>query len=237
MSSRIVAKDHKIDCFKTADTKWKRPFYFVQGADLQMGMIQSYLEKNPVPGWKKEIELGERAVAIVNQMRPRPKFFVICGDLCDAFPDGQQEIRQKQEADFKKIFEKLDPEIPFICLSGNHDVGNRPTAKTINLYKSSFGDDYFSFLCDGVQFLALNSQYFEDASEVPDLAQEHEKWLNEELECAKQAGSRVIVFQHIPWFLNDPDEESNYFTIKPNIRKVWLEKFRNSDVFRHSRPS
>lgn len=95
-------------------------------------------------------------------------------------------------------------------------------------YKSSFGDDYFSFLCDGVQFLALNSQYFEDASEVPDLAQEHEKWLNEELECAKQAGSRVIVFQHIPWFLNDPDEESNYFTIKPNIRKVWLEKFRNS---------
>jgi hypothetical protein len=51
-----------------------------------MGMIQSYVEKNPVPGWQKEIELGERAVAIVNQMRPKPKFFVICGDLCDALP-------------------------------------------------------------------------------------------------------------------------------------------------------
>jgi predicted MPP superfamily phosphohydrolase len=49
------------------------------------------------------------------------------------FSDGQPEIRQKQEADFKKIFEKLDPEIPFICLSGNHDVGNQPTAETINL--------------------------------------------------------------------------------------------------------
>lgn len=46
--------------------------------------------------------------------------------------DGQPEIRQKQEADFKKIFEKLDPEIPFICLSGNHDVGNRPTTETID---------------------------------------------------------------------------------------------------------
>jgi hypothetical protein len=51
-----------------------------------MGMIQSYVEKNPVPGWEKEIVLGERAVAAVNQMRPKPKFFVICGDLCDAFP-------------------------------------------------------------------------------------------------------------------------------------------------------
>ena len=45
--------------------------------------------------------------------------------------DEEPEIRQRQEADFKKIFEKLDPEIPFICLSGNHDVGNQPTMETI----------------------------------------------------------------------------------------------------------
>ena len=51
-----------------------------------MGMIQSYLEKNPVPGWEKEIKLGERAVEIVNKMIPKPKFFVMCGDLCHAFP-------------------------------------------------------------------------------------------------------------------------------------------------------
>jgi hypothetical protein len=51
-----------------------------------MGMIQSYLEQNPVPGWEKEIKLGERAVEIVNKMRPKPKFFVMCGDLCHAFP-------------------------------------------------------------------------------------------------------------------------------------------------------
>jgi hypothetical protein len=84
-----------------------------------------------------------------------------------------------------------------------------------------------------VRFLALNSQYFEDASKVPELAQKHEEWLNEELRLAKQAGSRVIVFQHIPWFLNDPDEETNYFSIKPNIRKVWLEKFKNSGKKTH----
>jgi len=51
-------------------------------------------------------------------------------------PDEEPEIRQRQEADFKKIFEKLDPEIPFICLSGNHDVGNQPTMETIELLVS-----------------------------------------------------------------------------------------------------
>lgn len=108
---------------------------------------------------------------------------------------------------------------------------NKYTQLCLNLvirYKSSFGDDYFSFWCDGVRFLVLNSQYFEDASKVPELAQKHEQWLNEELESARQSRSRVIVFQHIPWFLNDPDEESNYFSIEPNVRKVWLERFKNS---------
>jgi predicted MPP superfamily phosphohydrolase len=46
--------------------------------------------------------------------------------------DQQPEIRQKQETDFKKIFEKLDPEIPLICLSGNHDISNTPTTETID---------------------------------------------------------------------------------------------------------
>ena len=68
------------------DTDWKEPFSFVVGADLQIGMIQSYIEKNPEPGWEKEIELGKRAVEKINQMAPKPKFFVMCGDLCDAFP-------------------------------------------------------------------------------------------------------------------------------------------------------
>lgn len=121
-----------------------------------------------------------------------------------------------------------------LCRHGRLTIGlcNKFTVWCLNLifarYKSSFGDDYFSFWCGGVRFLVLNTQYFEDASKVPELAQKHEQWLNEELEFAKQAGSRVIVFQHIPWFVKDPNEEANYFSIKPSIRHVWLENFKNS---------
>ena len=45
--------------------------------------------------------------------------------------------------DLKAEFANLDPDIPMICLCGNHDVGNSPTQQTIAEYRTNFGDDYF----------------------------------------------------------------------------------------------
>ena len=45
-------------------------------------------------------------------MRPRPIFFIVCGDLVDAMPDLWPDIRKEQEKDFLNIYRKLDPEIP-----------------------------------------------------------------------------------------------------------------------------
>ena len=45
-------------------------------------------------------------------MRPRPTFFIICGDLVDAFPDKWPDKRREQEKDFFEIYKELDPEIP-----------------------------------------------------------------------------------------------------------------------------
>ena len=63
--------------------------------------------------------------------RPKPKFFIVCGDLVDAMPDQWPEIRARQEEDFFKVYSKLDKDIPLVCVCGNHDVGNRPTKETI----------------------------------------------------------------------------------------------------------
>ena len=54
-------------------------------------------------------------------------------------------FRSRQEADFKKVFESLDPAIPMLCVCGNHDIGNSPTHQTIERYTQNFGDDYFYF--------------------------------------------------------------------------------------------
>ena len=48
-------------------------------------MMDNWDEKVP-GGWEREIQLTRQAVAAANQMKPKPKFFIVCGDLVDAMP-------------------------------------------------------------------------------------------------------------------------------------------------------
>ncbi|XP_035210053.1 serine/threonine-protein phosphatase CPPED1-like, partial [Stegodyphus dumicola] len=144
---------------KEQNEAWKGPFYIIQGADTQFGMIDSNIYGRLKPAWNKEIELAKRAIKAVNAMSPRPRFFIICGDLVDAMPGT--EYCNAQDKDFIHIFKKLHPDIPLVCVCGNHDIDNVPTSATVQNYRDRFGDDYFTFYCDGVMFIVLNSQFFE----------------------------------------------------------------------------
>lgn len=211
------------------EREWKGEFTFVQAADTQFGMQESYIEKKENFGWQQEIAWSRQLVNQVNNMEPRPRFLVICGDLLDAWPDTQGEIRTRQEADFKNIFEDL--KVPLVCVCGNHDIGNQPTMESVSRYRSSFGDDYFSFWCGGVYFLVLNTQFYEDSSKVPQLAEEQEVWFSEQLEkIKKKKPKHAVVFQHIPFFLNQPDEEKEYFNFAPSLRKKMLDRLHDAGV-------
>lgn len=84
---RIRARNRTYDGLsKESQSQWQGPFFFIQAADTQFGMIETYLEKKADPRWDKEIQLTRQAIAAVNKMNPKPKFFVVCGDLVDAFP-------------------------------------------------------------------------------------------------------------------------------------------------------
>lgn len=63
-------------------------------------------------------------------------------------------------------FSGLDPSIPLLCVCGNHDVGNAPTAVTVQRYVSEFGDDYFGFWVGGVRGIVINSNLYYDPSKV-----------------------------------------------------------------------
>ena len=69
-------------------------------------------------------------------MNPKPKFFVICGDLVDAMP-SEVELRKKQVYDLKFVLRELDPEIKLVCVCGNHDVGDKVSLllRIINTFK------------------------------------------------------------------------------------------------------
>ena len=124
------AKDRILPGFPTTSesSKWQEPFYFIQAADTQLGMMDSWGDgtvgaKYPDITWDREIELCKQTVKLLNRMDPKPAFFIVCGDLVDAFPEKWPEIRAKQEKDFFKVFSDLDKDIPLVCVCGNHDVG------------------------------------------------------------------------------------------------------------------
>lgn len=208
-------------------SKWSGPFHFVQAADSQFGMIDSYKYRRTEPGWQEEMKLCEELLETCSQMKPKPKFLIICGDLVDAWPST--ELRRRQIVDFKRIFSKFDPEIPLVCVCGNHDVGDKPTLDSISEYNKDFGDDYFYFTQNDCLFIIINSQFYQNREFVENLANEQDKWLDELLSKCKLF-KYSFIFEHIPWFLEDPLEEDDYFNIRLAVRGKWLKKFYDSGI-------
>ncbi|XP_071319568.1 serine/threonine-protein phosphatase CPPED1 isoform X3 [Trachinotus anak] len=183
--------------------------------------------------WAEEVELTKQAVEAVNQLRPRPRFMVLCGDLVHAMPDTP--FREGQERDLKAALKGADPSIPLVFVSGNHDLGNTPTPSTVEQFCSAWGDDYFSFWVGGVLCLVLNSQLFYDASACPQLKEAQETWLEEQLSRASSSSTEpkpkhILVFQHIPLYLKSPDEEDDYFNLQRVVRQNLLDRFKKAGV-------
>jgi len=203
------------------------PFYFMQMADTQLGF----------GNYAAERKLLGIAVAEINRLRPT--FAIVCGDLTNAWPagwvgaNGRQHKdpadRAAQVRDFKEACSRVDPKIPLVCVCGNHDIGNRPNAQTIDGYRGDFGDDHFTFWIKGVKCIVLNSQLWKDDSDAHDLRTAHDAWLHAELDAEDTRRARhVILFSHIAPFLHHADEPGGYFNIDPTTRGEWLHAVARS---------
>jgi len=216
---------------REAEGKWCENFIFIQAADTQFGLIDNWAGNPPETRvWDEEIKLTKEAIKRANEMSPKPKFFIVCGDLVDDGP-GQDMHQYAQQRDFKEVFQELKNEIPLVCVCGNHDVGNTPTQETIAAYRSKYGDDYFTFWIGGVLFIVINSQLYYDHSECTEEFEKQEKWLDEQLEiCASKQCTHCVMFQHIPWFTNDRDEDDQYFNVPKVQRSRLLAKLKGAGV-------
>ena len=205
-----------------------------------IGLNLGYSDKYCTTPWDLEKKWCTTFVDQINQIKPRPKFAVMCGDILDAWPGlGPTEkwpkeknidhIRDAQRVDFMNIMGEL--EIPLVCVCGNHDVGNTPRPKTVSMYRRDFGDDFFSFWCGGVFFIVLNSQYHEDPSQVPDIAAEQDAWLDEQLKVIQTTSCQhSVVFQHIPYFVKTADEDKVYYNYAEPLRSTMLSKLESAGV-------
>ncbi|XP_060028932.1 serine/threonine-protein phosphatase CPPED1 isoform X2 [Erinaceus europaeus] len=148
----------------------------------------------------------------------------------DAFSSGTR-WRKEQTEDLQRVLAAVDSDIPLVLVSGNHDVGNEPTAESVEEFRRTWGDDYFSFWVGGVLFLTLNSQLLADASRCPGLRAAQDEWLEGQLRQAGQRQCRhAVVFQHIPLFLQSIDEDDDYFNLARDVRRDLADRFTRAGI-------
>ncbi len=196
---------------------WTGPFFFVQLADPQFGFMDA----------AQEAKNAELAVEHVNRLKPR--FAVVCGDLVHP-PPGTKGYEEKV-AEFRRIFGKVDPSIPLVCVSGNHDVGNKPTPESLATYRKTFGEDWFGFWAGGARCLVINSTLYHSPAGAPEEQRAQEAWFSKELEAArKEKPAHLLVFQHHSWFLKAADEADGYFAIPKERRAPALALMKEAGV-------
>ena len=190
---------------------------FIQLADPQFGAFTNDRD------FAQETANYEFAVANINRLRP--KFVVICGDLINKVGDPVQS------AEYFRITKKIDPSISVYAVSGNHDVGNEPTPETLAYYREHYGKDYYSFREGSLYGIVLNSSLISAPSKAQADADRQEAWLKEELTKAKASGAgHIVVFQHHSWFLENPNEPTQYFNIPIEQRKRYLDMLKSAGV-------
>jgi predicted phosphodiesterase len=70
-----------------------------------------------------------------------------------------------------------------------------------------------------------------DGSGAPEQASTQDKWLIEALEKAKLSkAENIMIFQHHPLFITDPNEPEQYFNIEPKKRKMYLDLYKKYNV-------
>lgn len=192
-------------------------FDFIQMSDPQFGMYTNNRD------FAQETANFEFAIATANRLRP--SFVIVCGDLVNKAGD-QAEI-----AEYLRIVHKLDAGIPVYNVAGNHDVGNIPTHDSLKTYRSVFGPDYYTFRHGGLEGIVLDSSIIQHPEKVQEEAAAQEDWLRKELQKASSDKMKwIVIFQHIPWFLQNPDEPDQYFNIPHQARTRYLKLFEQSGV-------
>lgn len=193
------------------------PQTFIQMSDPQFGMYSK--DKS----FEQETANFEFAIAAANRLKPA--FVVITGDLVNA-AGNEAEI-----AEFQRIAKKLDPRIRLFNAPGNHDLGNEPTPESLEAYRKRFGPDYYTFRIGGMAGFVVNSSLLKAPAKVKEDAVRMEAWLKVELAKAKRDGvEHLIVFQHIPPFMKDPNEAETYDSFPPETRARYLKLLHDYGV-------
>ncbi|EDO42975.1 predicted protein, partial [Nematostella vectensis] len=219
----LKAKDYKLHGLtRYTEGHMKESFYFIQVVNPRFGLAAS-----PEEGCDREKELIENVILVVNKMKPKPRFLSIFGNFTHSIPSGNNYFAESET--FKTTFENLDPGIPVICVCGKNDM--EATTESVEAYRKSFGEEWFSFWVEGVQFVVLNSLYFCELSNLESFKQEQQEWLESVfLEAQVNPPQKIVVLQSVAWFRSDGGEPEDDHNIDLKTRQQVLAKMREANV-------
>lgn len=166
----------------------------------------------------EEIKLYTETVWFINKVKP--DFVVITGDFVNNRTDTSQIHA------FKKITSLINKKIPVYLIPGNHDMGQKPTAKHIDFYYQYYDNDRFNFIHNNVQFIGINSCFINAGIEEEEIQFNQ---LKEILESNPKNLSR-IVFTHHPFFTQNIDEKDSYSNIPQPKRSEYMNMFSENNV-------
>ena len=120
-----------------------------------------------------------------------PVYGVVCGDITGDHPEYY--------ASLKKML--ADTRVPFFFVPGNHDLrlNVRSDELSKDIYRKSFGPDYYSFNRGKVHYVVLNDVFYVGRTYwyIGYLSERQLAWLQQDL-AVVPAGSTVVVMLHIP---------------------------------------
>jgi len=148
------------------------------------------------------------------------KAVLVAGDLTEHGEAGEAAGMQELLEAFR---------VPVLVVPGNHDVGNKVwpgrrdeaaqvTAARVAAYEKFWGQCPYARNVAGLRVIGINSQVLGSA-----LPQEEAQWQFLETELATPDAPPTLVLQHLPPFLESPDEAGDpYWNIEPEPRKRLL---------------
>ena len=224
-SKILKAKDFKLPVLTHyREGAWNEEFFFVQIAEPMFGKLAQ-----PEDSCEEEKRLAKKLIQAVNKMTPRPRFLVVCGDFTHA--KNGEKIHFLQTEAFKVTFNELVGDIHVICVCGGNEMGDNPSADIMEAYKRNFGDDWFSFWVEGIQFVVINSLYYKFEDQVNDLKAEQQEWLESLLFQAQiNPPQQIIMLQSLPWFCSCVEEPDSTRNIDTSTRNSLLSKIKEGSV-------
>jgi 3',5'-cyclic AMP phosphodiesterase CpdA len=183
------------DFFNKSNGEAPQSFTFAQFSDPHVGF-----QGPPDPLGTRAFE---NAVALINKAPRRPDFVLFTGDLTHDTDNRDQHVQRMKL--FKTIAGRINA--PAIhCVPGENDAALDDGV----LYRSIFGETYYSFDHRGVHFIALDNV----SRGHPEIGSEQLNWLKRDLARFPRT-TPIIVFTHRPlfdlkpeweWFTSDGDD-------------------------------